>query len=54
LHVDYVDNCWILVALDGSMLQRFLHAGQAADPMSRLFLGRVEEDRWYVINQEDL
>ena len=31
LHVDYVDNCWLLIALDGSMLKRFLRAGAAVD-----------------------
>jgi len=30
-HVDYVDNCWLLVALDGSMLKHFLRGGARAD-----------------------
>jgi len=53
LHVDYVDNCWMLVALNGSMLKRFLRAGQAADPNVSAILERVQEDRWYVINEEE-
>ncbi len=53
LHIDYVDNCWLLVALDAAMLKRFLRAGQASDFNVAAILERVKNDHWYVINDEE-
>ena len=53
LHIDYVDNCWLLVALDAAMLKRFLSAGQTSDPNVSGILERVKDDHWYVINEEE-
>ena len=53
LHTDYVDNCWLLVALDGPMLTQFLRAGQTSDPNVLDVLARVKVDGWYVINEEE-
>lgn len=53
LHTDYVDNCWLLVAVDAAMLRQFLHAGEAVDPNVPNILKRIKDDHWYVINEEE-
>ena len=53
LHVDYVDNCWLLVALDAAKLRLFLSGGQASDPNVAAILERVKDDHWYVVNEEE-
>ena len=53
LHTDYVDNCWLLVAMDGTMLKRFLRTGEEADRDVPVILERVKDDHWYVVNEEE-
>ena len=51
LPVDYVDNCWIRVAVDAPMLRRFLAA--KGDPKAAQAIARIEDDHWYVLNEEE-
>jgi len=53
LHIDYVDNCWLLVALDAATLKQFLRAGQSSDSNVAAILERVKDEHWYVINEEE-
>jgi len=53
LHMDYVDNCWLLVAVDAEMLRKFLNAGRTEDADVPGILERVTDDHWYVINEEE-
>lgn len=53
LHTDYVDNCWLLVAVDAVRLRTFLRTGEAVDPNVPDILTRIKDDRWYVINEEE-
>ncbi len=53
LHTDYVDNCWALVALDAKMLRKFLNTGCNRDSDVPGILDRVNDDYWYVINEEE-
>lgn len=51
LPVDYVDNCWMRVAVDADMLRLFL--GTNGDPNAAQAIERVEDDHWYVLNEEE-
>ena len=53
LHTDYVDNCWVLVAVDATMLRSFLGAGAGGDADVQSTIARVNDNRWYVINEEE-
>lgn len=53
LHTDYVDNCWLLVAVDATMLRAFLQTGVGADPNVPNIIARVRDHHWYVINEEE-
>ena len=53
LHTDYVDNCWLLVAVDAPMLRRFLRTGETSDPHVSVIIEQVKDDHWYVINEEE-
>ena len=52
LPIDYVDNCWLRVAMDSTLLRLFLHSGPASDQVTRL-LDRVDDRKWYVVNEEE-
>ncbi|MBA3510460.1 hypothetical protein [Sphingomonas sp.] len=53
LHTGYVDNCWLLVALDAQTLREFLNAGREVDGNVPAILDRVNDHHWYVINEEE-
>lgn len=53
LPVSCVDNCWIRIAVDAPRLRDFLNTGILADPSVKELFGRIREDRWYVINEEE-
>ena len=53
LNVDYVDNAWTRIAIDGRLLKIFLAYGHATEPSLELYLGKVDDDSWYVINEEE-
>ena len=52
LPIDYVDNCWLRVAMDSTLLRLFLHGGPGSDQVARL-LDRVDDRKWYVVNEEE-
>jgi hypothetical protein len=53
LHTDYVDNCWVLIALDATLLRAFLGSGSDVDPCVHSIIARTDDDRWYVITEEE-
>lgn len=52
LPIDYVDNSWLRVAMDATTLRQFLNSGPASDPVASL-LDRVDDRKWYVVNEEE-
>ena len=52
LPIDYVDNCWLRVAMDSTLLRLFLRSGPASDLVARL-LDKVDDRKWYVVNEEE-
>ena len=49
LAIDWVDNCWIRVCVDGAQLKAFLAAGEST-------LGdhdKIGDSDWFVINEEE-
>ena len=52
LHVEYVDNCWIRVAVDSGQLREFLTHAARLDDAAQLATV-VPPKRWFVINEEE-
>lgn len=48
LPVDYVDNCWLLVPVNATLAREFLSMADRAD-----LIERIDDERWYVINEEE-
>lgn len=53
LSTDYVDNCWLRVALDAHTLRGFLALGAKTELNIGELIDRVENGHWYVINEEE-
>ncbi len=52
LHVEYVDNCWIRVAVDNVQLSKFLTNAAGLKDESQLAT-EVPLGKWFVINEEE-
>lgn len=48
LPVDYVDNCWLLVPVSAALAREFLSMSDRAD-----LVDRIQDEHWYVINEEE-
>ena len=48
LTVDYVDNAWARIALNGCLLKRFLAYGGETEPVAH-----IDEQGWYVLTEEE-
>lgn len=53
LEPDYVDNCWMRVAVDAAGLRRFLELSLARAPRASELLMLVPDGKWFVINDEE-
>ncbi|MEO5938317.1 MAG: hypothetical protein ABIQ43_04835 [Sphingomonas sp.] len=53
LPIDYVDNCWVRVAVNGASLREFLQLGRAVDPAASEMPNNLNDDDWYVIQEEE-
>jgi hypothetical protein len=53
LTVDYVDNCWVRVAMPAPLFRIFLEEGGAGDPHAPSLTSRIVDGRWFVINEEE-
>lgn len=53
LEPDYVDNCWMRVAVDAAGLRRFLESALPHAPRAAELLTLVPDDKWFVINDEE-
>lgn len=53
LEPDYVDNCWMRVAVDAAGLRRFLEYALPHVPHPKNLLELIEDDKWFVINDEE-
>lgn len=53
LEPDYVDNCWMRVAVDAAGLRRFLELSLPRAPRAAELLTLVPDDKWFVINDEE-
>jgi hypothetical protein len=53
LTIDYIDNCWVRVALPASLLRIFLEEGGAGDPHAPDLVSRIVDSRWFVITEEE-
>lgn len=53
LAVDYVDNCWLRVAVNAQGLREFLGIGGGNHPEAFGALEKVCDGYWYVINEEE-
>lgn len=53
LPIDYVDNCWLRVAMDSAFLRRFLQSGSGGDSIPALLIAKIDERKWYVVNEEE-
>lgn len=49
LPIDWVDNCWIRVCVNGSQLRSFLALGEELTAMA----AQARSTDWYVINEEE-
>jgi hypothetical protein len=49
LAIDWVDNCWIRVCVNGSQLRSFLALGNELTAMA----AEARSTDWYVINEEE-
>ena len=47
--IDWVDNCWIRVCVNGSQLRSFLAYGNELTAMA----AEAKSTDWYVINEEE-
>lgn len=53
LAVDYVDNCWLRVAMNAENMRKFLSVGAECHPEAFGTIEKVCDDCWYVINEEE-
>ena len=53
LPTDYIDNCWSRVAVNGADLRHFLQIGAADDPAAARLLKSLDDQKWYVVNEEE-
>jgi hypothetical protein len=53
LEPDYVDNCWMRVAVDAGQLRTFLTFVLPYVPHPADLLTRIRDDQWFVINDEE-
>jgi len=53
LPVDYVDNAWLLVPVSPELARKFLRTGANIDPDIPGLIERINDDKWYVINEEE-
>lgn len=53
LDIFYVDNAWLRTAIDGRLLKEFLAHGTATEPSYAEYIAKIDDDRWYVIQEEE-
>lgn len=53
LAADYIDNCWVRVAMNADQLRRFLLQPDTPPPEAVALLSRLRDDRWYVVSEEE-
>lgn len=53
LDIFYVDNAWLRIAIDGVCLREFLAYGSATEPSYDEYIAKINDDRWYVIQEEE-
>ena len=53
LHIDYIDNCWACVAIDGLTLKGFLAFGRDTELDLELLTDKIDEAGWYVVTEEE-
>ena len=53
LNIDYVDNCWACVAMDGLTLKGFLAFGRDTELDLELLTAKIDEAGWYVVTEEE-
>jgi thioesterase domain-containing protein len=53
LPADYIDNCWVRVALGASALARFLQQDDEPPAAAVAMLGKIKAEAWYVVSEEE-
>lgn len=53
LPIEYVDNCWTRAAMSGSDVRAFLRIGSHVDQDAARLLMIVDDQKWYVLNEEE-
>jgi len=53
LTIDYVDNAWARIAMDGKLLKQFLAYGAETEPDLEMCLAKIQDDKWYLVSEEE-
>ena len=53
LLIDYVDNCWTRTAMSATGIRAFLRPGSHVDQDAAKLLMIVDDQKWYVLNEEE-
>lgn len=53
LPIEYVDNCWTRIAMSGTDVRAFLRLGSHVDQDAARLLMIVDDQKWYVLNEEE-
>lgn len=50
---DYIDNCWVRVAMDAGTLTRFLQQDTEPSVKAIALLSKIKAGSWYVVSEEE-
>ena len=53
LPIDYVDNCWTRSPMSATGIRAFLRSGSHVDQDAAKLLMIVDDQKWYVLNEEE-
>ncbi|MFZ4689315.1 MAG: hypothetical protein ACOYLS_08760 [Polymorphobacter sp.] len=53
LPADYIDNCWVRVAMNADQLTQFLTQDEASAIEAADLIEKVRPDLWYVVSEEE-